>query len=228
MTLIVARSTCHLGNGRRGPRLGHELRRRDRERSRSRDLPSLLHSVRPGRAARDRRRRQRATKQSRERVAGAGICFAPPTTCKVREPALIVRHEDGAVLQQRPVGAPLCASGQLATVHRQLSRGRYVEAGRHSGHWRSMRRRGQARSHAEHLERAKEQSVDSLVRRLEISRRLGGCRHAVGDLAVVQDRATAGGSANDVQPRGANGVQVISVAGGLIPAERDRRRTLHE
>jgi hypothetical protein len=136
------------------------------------------------------------------------------------EEGLVVVDEDRAVLQQGTAVAPLGAADELARADHELALDRRLEAGRVAGEGRAAGGGGELRGGAERLERVQQDAVDAGVAGAQVG--VGGGGDAVGDFAVVEQRASAGGAADDLDAEVAGAGGIVDAGGGLVAAEGER------
>src|SRR6266550_4320387 len=135
-----------------------------------------------------------------------------------RKRRLIIIDEDRAVLQQSSILAPLGATNEFCAAGHQLSFTRNLKTGTHARNFGALCTPGGLHVDAKRAQAELQDPIDAVVR---LAERAGAdwCGDAIGDFAVVENRAATSWAAYDVDLRLPNLFQVVKSDGRLIAAE---------
>src|SRR3954468_5635499 len=150
--------------------------------------------------------------------------------CEGRELHLIVVDENGAVLEERVAAPPLRATDELSAVQGDFTGRGMMEARERATTFelgvfhRRVRPIHDLGIETESVQRGDQQTIDAGIRFREIAGVQGGTDDRVRHLAIVKNRAAAGGPANHLDPTLRQEIAVIGAQGSLIATEGQRRR----
>ena len=191
-------------------------------------LVDLEHARRASIVEGDRRRKGVSElldrhRPARQRAQRRGCGGRLPIDEHLGEQMLIVFQQNRPMLQKSTSIPHLRATHELPSIRDQLTRDRYVEAGRDAWSRRPSRCLRLFRIDPQRAERLQEQTIDRAIRFRERSVERDGGGDGVRDLVMMQDRAPAGEAPDEIDSPGSGDVEIVAAAGRLVTPQGDRR-----